>query len=347
MVYEEDQINGVLNFTPKENITKIRVRIKALIEYSPKITQDSPLLEKEEIQNKTELIENSEKIKIEAKNNIDPNSWIMTLIREVNFVNEYVEYDTAYWSKNIQAKRVMEIRRGVCVEYTHLIISILNSIGVETRYVAGFADGGVFQPHAWAEVKTPNGEWIAIDPTFGEVGKLDNSHFAVAYSVDQSGIYDYVVSKSQDVRLETTYEIKDEELNQEQPFPSDLVAKIEFNEKTGDIITSITNYQKEVFFAKYQFSSYKKTNEKAVAIRSGETIFLKEKIDVESLKEGFEYKIPIKIKLNDFLTTKEVQIIKGDKKETQENYGPIGSACSVPGLILLGIFILKRDKKHF
>jgi hypothetical protein len=315
LVYEGDQINGILNFTPKENITKITARIKAKIEYNPKILQDAQFVEKEGLAKTTDLIEPNEEIKTSAKNNIDFNSWLITLLKQVNFVNNEIEYDTKFWGKNVEAKNVIQIKRGVCVEYTHLAISMLNSIGVETRYVAGFANGGVFQPHAWAEAKMPSGEWIAIDPTFGEIGKLDNSHFAIAYSQDQSGIYDYVVSKADGVKLETKYEIKDEELNQEQPFPKELVAKIEFNEKTGDIATKITNSQKEIFFGKYQFSSYRKTNEKAILIRSGETIYLKEKIDVESLKEGFEYKIPIKIKLNDFSITKEVQINKIEKKE--------------------------------
>lgn len=335
-----------MNFTPKENITKITARIKAKIEYNPKIVQDVQFVEKEGLAKTTDLIEPNEEIKTSAKNNIDFNSWLITLLKQVNFVNNEIEYDTKFWGKNVEAKNVIQIKRGVCVEYTHLAISMLNSIGIETRYVAGFANGGVFQPHAWAEAKMPDGEWIAIDPTFGEIGKLSNSHFAIAYSQDQSGIYDYVVSKADGVKLETKYEIKDEELNQEQPFPKDLIVKIEFNEKTGDIATKITNSQKEIFFGKYQFSSYKKTNEKAILIRSGETIYLKEKIDVESLKEGFEYKIPIKIKLNDFSTTKEVQINKIEKKETPLD--PLGtSVCSIPGIVILGILAFKRDKKDF
>lgn len=335
-----------MNFTPKENITKITAKIRAKIEYKPEITQDSQFLETIQIQNSSQLIEPNEKIKSDAENNIEAASWIMTMVNEVNFVNSYVQYDTNYWGKNVEAKLVAELRRGVCVEYTHLTISMLNSIGVETRYVAGFANGGAFQPHAWAEAKMPNEEWLAIDSTFGEIGKLDNSHFAVAYSKDQSGIYDYVVSKADSVKLETKYEINGEETNQEQPFPKDLVAKIEFNNRTGDIITSITNLQKQVFFAKYQFSSYKKTNESAVAIRSGETIYLREKIDLNSLKEGFEYKIPINVKLNDYSVSKEVQISKIEKKENTEN-SIVNPTCSIPGLILLGIFVLKRDKKHF
>ncbi len=346
LVYDGDQINGILNFTPKENITKITAKIKAKVEYDPRIVQDERFIEKQERGKTTDLIEPNEEIKTSARNNIEFNSWLITLLKEVNFVNGEIEYDTRFWGKNVEAKKVIEIKRGVCVEYTHLVISMLNSIGVETRYVAGFANGGVFQPHAWAEAKMPNGKWIAIDPTFGEIGKLDNSHFAIAYSQDQSGIYDYVVSKADGVKLETKYEIKDEQLNQEQPFPRDLIAKIEFNEKTGDIVTSLTNYQKEIFFGKYQFSSYKKTNEKAILIRSGETAYLKEKIDVESLKEGFEYKIPIKIKLNDFSITKEVQISKIEKKETPLD--PLGtSICSIPGIIILGILAFKRDKKDF
>ena len=60
-------------------------------------------------------------------------------------------------------------RRGVCQDFTHLMIAILRSFGVPARYVSGYIHrpNKESQSHAWCEVWLPDIGWTGFDPTNG------------------------------------------------------------------------------------------------------------------------------------------------------------------------------------
>jgi transglutaminase-like putative cysteine protease len=66
--------------------------------------------------------------------------------------------------------------KGVCQDFTHLMIAILRSYGVPARYVSGYIhrENKESQSHAWCEVWLPDIGWIGFDPTNG---CPVNSHF--------------------------------------------------------------------------------------------------------------------------------------------------------------------------
>lgn len=69
--------------------------------------------------------------------------------------------------------------RGVCQDFTHLMIALCRCAGVPARYVSGYIESdpppggargdnvlvGSAASHAWLEVYAPNGMWIGFDPT--------------------------------------------------------------------------------------------------------------------------------------------------------------------------------------
>jgi transglutaminase-like putative cysteine protease len=59
--------------------------------------------------------------------------------------------------------------KGVCQDFTHLMIAILRSHGVPARYVSGYVHrpDEESQSHAWCEVWLPDAGWIGFDPTNG------------------------------------------------------------------------------------------------------------------------------------------------------------------------------------
>lgn len=59
--------------------------------------------------------------------------------------------------------------KGVCQDFTHLMIAILRSHGVPARYVSGYVHRPAeeSQSHAWCEVWLPDAGWIGFDPTNG------------------------------------------------------------------------------------------------------------------------------------------------------------------------------------
>jgi transglutaminase-like putative cysteine protease len=69
----------------------------------------------------------------------------------------------------------LRLRRGVCQDFAHLMISGLRSLGLAARYVSGYLETlpppgkpklqGADASHAWVSVYLPGGGWIELDPT--------------------------------------------------------------------------------------------------------------------------------------------------------------------------------------
>ena len=72
------------------------------------------------------------------------------------------------------ALQVLESRQGDCNEHTVLYVAMARALGLPARTAVGlvYLDGSFFY-HAWPEVWL--GEWVAVDPTFGQY-PADASH---------------------------------------------------------------------------------------------------------------------------------------------------------------------------
>jgi transglutaminase-like putative cysteine protease len=72
------------------------------------------------------------------------------------------------------AIQVLETRQGDCNEHTVLYVALARSLGLPARTAVGLVYvNGAFFYHAWPEVWL--GEWVAMDPTFGQI-PADASH---------------------------------------------------------------------------------------------------------------------------------------------------------------------------
>lgn len=81
------------------------------------------------------------------------------------------------------ALKVLDLKTGICQDYTYLAIALLRAAGMEARYVAGTAGSGFnFSRHAWVEVNV-DGEWLTMDPTWGS-GYIDKGEFVANYKED-------------------------------------------------------------------------------------------------------------------------------------------------------------------
>jgi len=112
--------------------------------------------------------------------------------RVCGWVNSVMTYDSALIDSIVPSDKVFIEHRGACDEYSHLALAMLRSLGIPSRYAAGYAYGGSrregsFGPHAWIEVYFPNGGgWIPFDPTYAQLGFIDSSHVKFYHSVDES-----------------------------------------------------------------------------------------------------------------------------------------------------------------
>lgn len=96
-------------------------------------------------------------------------------IQEVSSaIHSDLKYDPSATHVHTTVSETLRLRRGVCQDYTHLLISVCRAAGVPARYVSGYHFVGDLQggnadfeqaSHAWAEAYIPGIGWYGIDPT--------------------------------------------------------------------------------------------------------------------------------------------------------------------------------------
>lgn len=86
---------------------------------------------------------------------------------------------------------ILEGGRGVCQDYAHVMISILRSWGIPSRYVSGYLgpDSNAAEhneSHAWVECWLPEAGWIGVDPVNDD--DCDERHIRVAIGRDYGDV---------------------------------------------------------------------------------------------------------------------------------------------------------------
>ena len=101
---------------------------------------------------------------------------LLDLLALSSAINDAFEYTPGATSVESTIDDVLVSRKGVCQDYTHVLVAIARSWGVPTRYLSGYLyvtgdgsgrPGSAFgaATHAWAETRLPRLGWIGLDPT--------------------------------------------------------------------------------------------------------------------------------------------------------------------------------------
>jgi len=87
---------------------------------------------------------------------------------------------------------LLELRAGVCQDFTHLALGCLRALGLPARYVSGYLETtppqglerleGADASHAWASVQVPDGSWVDLDPTNDQLA--DSRYLVTAWGRD-------------------------------------------------------------------------------------------------------------------------------------------------------------------
>ena len=77
-------------------------------------------------------------------------------------ISETIEYEKGVTDTSTTAAQAFELKKGVCQDFSHILISFLRMEGIPARYIAGlaFCDG---ETHSWVEYWTGD-HWEGIDP---------------------------------------------------------------------------------------------------------------------------------------------------------------------------------------
>lgn len=66
---------------------------------------------------------------------------------------------------------ILELKKGVCQDFAHVLLQFLRTAGIPSRYVSGYIcpneSGlrGEGATHAWVEIYSPTQGWLGLDPT--------------------------------------------------------------------------------------------------------------------------------------------------------------------------------------
>jgi len=121
-----------------------------------------------------------------ANREVDP---LTALHRISSGIYESFAYDPSSTQVDTHLDHVLEIQRGVCQDFAHLMIALGRDMGIPCRYVSGYlfhredADRSAEDAtHAWVEAWLPDLGWIGFDPTNNLI--CNNRHIRVAIGRD-------------------------------------------------------------------------------------------------------------------------------------------------------------------
>lgn len=245
------------------------------------------------------LTEADQEMAAQAKALAREDSSLFTIRNLVNWVHDYVTYDSGYWGEVKSAEDVYRERRGVCVEYSHLLISLARSLGFETRYVSGYVFSEGWQPHAWAEIEVPGYGWLPADPTFGQAGILDNTHLAIHKGEDQTTIYDSLVSRDMGAEIQVSDRVV---MGFSDNDPKGAGVVLDSEEDTYVAEVTIRNMRDDYVFGSYSFnapSEYGGGNSTLLLLRPDESLRIYHGLNRSLFSENYLYTIPFSASFND------------------------------------------------
>lgn len=94
--------------------------------------------------------------------------------------NSSIVYEPEVTNVSTSASQSLALGKGVCQDYAHIMIAMLRSKGIPSRYVTGMMLGEG-KSHAWVEVLI-GGNWIAFDPTHNALA--DDNYIKISHGRD-------------------------------------------------------------------------------------------------------------------------------------------------------------------
>jgi transglutaminase-like putative cysteine protease len=106
-------------------------------------------------------------------------------------INSEFTYEPESTSIDTPLLDTLSLRRGVCQDFTHVMIGALRSLGLAARYVSGYLRSGAEHQgseasHAWVGVFVPSFGWIDLDPTNDLV--VDVEHVTIGWGRDYGDV---------------------------------------------------------------------------------------------------------------------------------------------------------------
>jgi hypothetical protein len=139
----------------------------------------------------SQRIQSDDRLAAFARQSFDAGRPILDCVRAfARQIREYVRYEPNS-ARGLNSAEVLETGKGVCEDFSHLAIAGLRSLGLPARYVSGYRIAGdqakfILDPHAWVAVRLSDEDWLAFDPTVGELCGPD--HVPIGWGRDREDV---------------------------------------------------------------------------------------------------------------------------------------------------------------
>jgi transglutaminase-like putative cysteine protease len=119
----------------------------------------------------------------------------LTVLRDLNTtIYQTFEYMPKATRVDSPIDDALRLRRGVCQDFAHIMITLVRQLGIPSRYVSGYlfhqshnrASASSDATHAWVEALLPNLGWIGFDPTNNTLA--NERHIRVAIGRDYADV---------------------------------------------------------------------------------------------------------------------------------------------------------------
>jgi len=133
-----------------------------------------------DVKNNLQLLELSTPDAIKLSKDIDAiivalepkNKTIAQVVKDGNaYIFEQFKYIKGITTIETTVDEILEHRSGVCQDFAHVLLQVLRTLSIPSRYVSGYIcpnkNGmrGEGATHAWVEAYIPGYGWAGIDPT--------------------------------------------------------------------------------------------------------------------------------------------------------------------------------------
>ena len=132
-----------------------------------------------------------QEIKDKAEEIVNNNPGVPEYYSIGKFVKSYMTYNLSYHGAELTAKEILDIKQGVCEHYTILYNAMLNSRGIKTLNISGWAFQGNETSgnektvgHAWT-VALIDGKWMELDSTWGLFEGIPAGHIFKNFMRDE------------------------------------------------------------------------------------------------------------------------------------------------------------------
>ena len=111
----------------------------------------------------------------------------------MSWIHEKFSYEPGSTAVQTRLAESYAMRRGVCQDFTHVMLGMCRTIGVAARYASGYLYNGPTDhlvgaqaSHAWPEIYLPGMGWVGYDPTNNNLA--DERYIKVAVGRDYDDV---------------------------------------------------------------------------------------------------------------------------------------------------------------